>query len=171
MKSNEVEQLGERLKQIGFSERAVAMIIEQVKDVGIDLSDKAPARTPTNGLAEATAPVFSPAPSTEVAQPEDTKITGGGSLIFAGVIAVLGMLTLSWNALTVPPDVAIMTGSSANSVQGLQALLLAAWVLLPPAIVGLGWRRLPESITARNFIGAFWAGVGIFLATVMLASG
>lgn len=175
MKDGGITQLVDRLKQIGFSDRAVAMIMEQIKGAGLELSrdaaSKPAEKAAAKGLFEAAAPVFTPAPAMLATKDEDTTITGSKTLIAAGVIAVLGMIALAWTSLT-SPDLTIMTTDGAgNTNRGLQAILLAAWVLLPPTIIGLGWRKLPDNRTARGFMAAFWGGVGVFLATIMLAGG
>lgn len=165
MDTEQVETLSKRLREIGFSDRAVSMIVEQV--IQLELRPNEP-----DGLAE-TAAVFesversSSAMETERVVPNDIKV-----LATLGTALTLVSIWLGWSAMTSAGqgELAIMAGTPSGStwLQGIQALLLAGWVALPPLLSV--FKGNASTKLKQVPLLAVWGGIGLTLATLLLAS-
>ena len=166
MSQDQLQVLSERLREIGFSDRAIGMIIEQVHE--LDLGPKS-----EPGLAEHAATFDSVSAQKNSMQQSDAPSGGSGALIgiVGGLITIVSIF-LSWSALTTSgsAELAIMAGNSGPSLaQGIQAILLALWVILPPLLGSIS-RRSGFAITGQSPALTIWAAVSLLLATLLLVS-
>lgn len=164
MDTEQTETLSQRLREIGFSDRAVSMIVEQVGQIDFE-------KTSQTGLTEHAADFASLENRIEAPVAANIQSELRILAVVGAAIAFLSIL-LGWSAITNTGsgELAIMAGaaSAPSWLQGIQALFLAGWVALPPLISV--WRGDAGSKFRQTPLLAVWGAVGLALATLLLAS-
>lgn len=166
MQNEQAGLLAKSLREIGFSDRAVTMILEQVEKVGgLPIQG--------DGLSEQAATYETAAEHDLRYSPNEGSAQSTNTLVIGGAVAALMTTILGWSALTSgsQADLAIMAGPAGfgpSWLQGAQAVLLAAWVAVPP--LWSAWKGdLSERLRDIPAL-AIWCSITVVLATMLLAS-
>ena len=189
-----VDKLTERLRDVGFSERAVTLIVEQVDGLREEsgLSESA-SRYELERLVEQAKEAQSREAERERAPVGDgaeipAKDTAGEAtrlvdpdlpVAGAGLVAWLLVLLSSWTGLTCEArlvgvgDLEILAEGCAGSGPGLLSfagLLVVVWLVAPAAWNLIASRlRLPRPSLAQSVRAAvIWAGFSLLLVTTLL---